>query len=616
MLMKRFLYISLCACALLIAVCAPTHAGDPGSSCADAIPMGKDYVAQVRNGQTVWYSAWTFDLPLTVTFAPTNGKNDPAPDVEMDFTCTTGYYRDSILCSLFCKTSGSGGIDFGLPHSPTLNSKTLDDGTFVYYISLGKKYRDLLLQVGISYNVEVFVKVTYKSSGTISLAPDDLFSNCVDNAKFMRYGDSVHFAANDTNRHIIVPYLQWQEDTIFYKWTGSAPCEVVVANTCDFLGYDHENSDIIERENINPGDSAKVTASDLYDWVHNERFPNEAGMYFAKVYSSAPGDLHVIKAPHAALDKNATLLRYGKSYPVDANSQGIYAIPRTWNIDLQFTATTEHMFSIVFSKTANFGAADTLRTIPLKRSETGHWIGITSSDMKAMWAQMPEDKNYIYVRFVCTEATVVTPERWFISDCYKKTLNSIVSPGVAFTVTRTSSTVYRFVYSQWKGGDMTINFAINSNCEIYLADTCTINRTRSDAPYWLKYKSIVKSSSPVVIPASEIASWANRLDEEGCFYGLFYTTANSTNRKLTITTTAPAESDPVYPTTTVTVACDINNRPFVEVSATQTVTVEDETGTIVKTFTDAVPDAKYSLSDLPAGKYTLRGQTEIITVNL
>jgi hypothetical protein len=163
---------------------------------------------------------------------------------------------------------------------------------------------------------------------------------------------------------------------------------------------------------------------------------------------------------------------------------------------------------------------------------------------------------------------------------------------------------------------MTINFAINSNCEIYLADTCTINRTRSDAPYWLKYKSIVKSSSPVVIPASEIASWANRLDEEGCFYGLFYTTANSTNRKLTITTTAPAESDPVYPTTTVTVACDINNRPFVEVSATQTVTVEDETGTIVKTFTDAVPDAKYSLSDLPAGKYTLRGQTEIITVNL
>ena len=345
-------------CAFLIGTCTPAYAGVPGSSCSDAIPMGKNYSAQVQNGQTIWYSAWTFDLPLTVTFEPIHGQNDPAPEVEMDFTCTPGYYSDSILCSLFCKTSGSSGIDMGLPHKPNLNSKTID-GKFLYYLTLGKRYRDLLLQVGISYNVEVFVKVTYKSAGTISLKPDELFTNCVDDAKFMRYGDSAHFAANDTNRHIIVPYLQWQEDTIFYKWTGSAPCEVVVANTCDFLGYDHENSDIIERENINPGDSAKVEATYLYDWVHNPNYPNEAGMYFAKVYSTAPGDLYVIKAPHSPLDKNAILLRYGKSYPIDANSQGIYAIPRTWNRDLQFTASTDHMFSIVFSKTANFGSADT-----------------------------------------------------------------------------------------------------------------------------------------------------------------------------------------------------------------------------------------------------------------
>ena len=602
-------------CAFLIGTCTPAYAGVPGSSCSDAIPMGKNYSAQVQNGQTIWYSAWTFDLPLTVTFEPIHGQNDPAPEVEMDFTCTPGYYSDSILCSLFCKTSGSSGIDMGLPHKPNLNSKTID-GKFLYYLTLGKRYRDLLLQVGISYNVEVFVKVTYKSAGTISLKPDELFTNCVDDAKFMRYGDSAHFAANDTNRHIIVPYLQWQEDTIFYKWTGSAPCEVVVANTCDFLGYDHENSDIIERENINPGDSAKVEATYLYDWVHNPNYPNEAGMYFAKVYSTAPGDLYVIKAPHSPLDKNAILLRYGKSYPIDANSQGIYAIPRTWNRDLQFTASTDHMFSIVFSKTANFGSADTLSTYSLKRSEAGHWIGITSTEMTSMWNQMPNDKNYIYIRFICSEATIVTPERWFVSECYEKTKNNVVAPDAQITVTRASSTVYRFSYSQWKGGDMTINFALSSSCEVYLADTCAMNRTKSDASYWLRYKSITKSSTPLVIPAEEIATWADRLDEEGCFYGLFYTTANSTNRKLTFTTTAPEETDPVYPTATVTVKCDQFNQPFVEVSVTQTITIEDASGTVVKTFLDAVPDAKYSLSDLPAGKYTLQGETEKITIIL
>ena len=613
--MRRIQYI-VCVCAILIGSCVHAYAGAPGSSCTNAIPMGKDYEEQVQNGQSIWYSAWTFDLPLTVTFTPQHGASDPAPEVEMDFTCIPGYYADTILCSLFCKTSGSSGIDMGLPHKPNLSSRTLGDGTFVYYLTLGKRYRDWLLQAGISYNVEVYVKVTYNSNGTISLKPDSLFTNCVDEAKFMHYGDTVHYGANDTLRHIIVPYLQWQEDTIYYKWTGTAPCEVVVANTCDFLGYNHENSDIIEREPINPGDSAKVTAIDLYKWVHDKEFPNEAGMYFAKVYSSAPGILQVIKAPHAALDQDAILLRYDKSYPVDANSQDIYAIPRSWNVDLQFTATTDHMFSVVFSKTANFGATDTLGTYQLKKSESGRWIGITSTDMTNMWGKMPGDKNYIYVRFVCSEATVVTPERWFVSDCFKKTQNNLVTPDKPFTIKRTSSDIYRFAYSQWKGGDMTINFAINSNCEIYLADTCAMSRTNSTAPYWLRYKSIVKSSQPVVIPKEEIASWADRIDEEGHFYALFYTTANNTNRRLTITTDAPEDIDPVYPTSTVVVRCDQNNQPFVEVKKAQTVVVKNEAGTAVKTFTDAQPDTKYSLSGLSSGTYTLQGETETITINL
>lgn len=613
--MRRIQYIA-CVCAFLIGMCVHAYAGAPGSSCADAIPMGKNYSASVQNGQTIWYSAWTFDLPLTVTFTPQHGASDPAPEVEMDFTCIPGYYADSILCALFCKTSGSSGIDMGLPHKPNLSSKTLGDGTFVYYLTLGKRYRDWLLQAGISYNVEVYVKVTYNSSGTISLKPDSLFTNCVDEAKFMHYGDTVHYGADDTLRHIIVPYLQWQEDTIYYKWTGTAPCEVVVANTCDFLGYDHENSDIIEREEINPGDSARVSAEDMYKWVHNDEFPNEAGMYFAKVYSSAPGILQVIKAPHAALDKDAILLRYDKSYPVDANSQGIYAIPRSWNVDLQFTATTDHIFSIVFSKTANFEAADILRTYQLKKAETGRWIGISSTDMKNMWGQMSGDKNYIYVRFVCTEATVVTPERWFVSDCYKKTQNNLVNPGVQFTVTKNSTVVYRFIYSQWKGGDMTINFAMNKDCKVYLADTCGMNTSNSGASYWLRYQSIARSTSPIVIPASEITSWADRIDDEGHFYALFQVNENGTNRKLTITTTVPEDADPVYPSSTVVVRCDQNNQPFVEVSKAQTVIITNEAGTIVKTFTDAQPDAKYSLSDLPSGTYTLQGETETITINL
>ena len=88
-----------------------------------------------------------------------------------------------------------------------MKTKILDDGTFVYYLSLGKDYRDLLLQMGISYNLEVFVKVTYKSNGKIAMAPDDMFTNCMDGAKFMHLGDTVRVAAKDKERHVIVPYV-------------------------------------------------------------------------------------------------------------------------------------------------------------------------------------------------------------------------------------------------------------------------------------------------------------------------------------------------------------------------------------------------------------------------
>lgn len=163
---------------------------------------------------------------------------------------------------------------------------------------------------------------------------------------------------------------------------------------------------------------------------------------------------------------------------------------------------------------------------------------------------------------------------------------------------------------------MTINFAINSDCEVYIADTCGMTRTKKDAPYWLKYKEIVKSSKPLVIEAGEIESWKDRIDEEGCFYGLFYTTASSTTRNLTFTTNAPEEKDPVYPAATIVVACDSEKKPFVEVSVAQTITVKNEAGSVVKTIPDAQPETKYSLSELPAGKYTLVGQTEEIVVNL
>ena len=597
-----------------------------GRTCSRAIPMEKNpdqeftYTvasASPSSPKEVWFSAMTFDLPLSVYFAPEGGASTPAPDVEMDFSCISGYYENEILCSLFCRTGGNSGINIKMPYQAVLESKTLDDGTFVYYISLGKRYRDLLLQMGISENLKVVVCVTFKSAGVLRLAPDDFFTNCMDGPKFMQIGDTVEVKAKDKDRHVIVPYVQWQEDTILYTWTGTTPCQLTVAADCGFDPTDPEQ-ELVQFNQIQPGGTLKVKAEDIYKWVTNKDFPPQAGMYFAKFYSEAEGVMKVTKAEQAAPAGGATLMRFGTSYALDANSQAIYAIPRSWNVNVMFSTPTTHLFSMQLSKTASFDEADILATYTLKAKDNGRWIGITASEMKAHWNKLAANLHYIYIRFICTEATSITGDRWAISECYEETKNNLVVPDTVLTVTRNSTTRYRFSYPQWKGGDMTIAFAINSDCNVYFADTCGMNPAAShkDDAYWLRYKSITKSSEPLVIPAAEIDSWKDRIDEEGYFYGLFVTSANGTNRKLTFTTTAPPETDPVYPAATIVVACDEANKPFVQVSETQTITIKNEAGTEVKNIPDAQPETKYSLSELPVGKYTLVGKNEEIVVNL
>ena len=616
MYMKRNLTI-LCACALLIGMCMHAYAQAPGASCATAIPMGSDYSAQVQNGQSIWYSAWTFDLPLTVTFAPANGASDPAPIVEMDFSCTTGVYEDSILCSLFCATSGSSGISFDLPHKPQLKSKTLDDGTFVYYLALGKSYRDLLLQVGIDYNVEVFVKVTYKSAGTISLAPDDLFSNCVDGAKFMHYGDTVQVAASDVNRHVIVPYVQWQEDTIRYVWTGTTPCRGVVGNSCDFdpsasdqdLTY---NDNVLQFFDLQPGESFTVTADLLYSYVHDAAYPNEAGMYFAKFYSTASGTIQVVKAPRALPSKNATLLRYDQTYPLNANDTALFAIPRSWNKDTmhtKFTTPTSHVFKMQIATTPDFQGDHFLGEYAFEKKEDGHWRGFLGTELSKLW-QITSDQ-YLYIRFICSEATTITPSRWVMSDCIKKsTTIYLTKVDTTFEVDRKTDDRYRVNYAQIAGGNLTVSINVTSWCNIFVATDCEIG-TSLTASNLLATGSVNKTSKKT-FNAADIATWASRIDEEGYVYFRFNNT--TAKFKVTLRSTAPEEKDPVYPAMTVSVSCDESGNAVVRVSEDQHITILQ--GTEEKKAIDAVVGQTYTISDLPAGTYTLRGKNDEIEIRL
>lgn len=585
---------------LMLLTGAMTMNAATGTSCYDAIPLGKDYSETINGPKTVWYVARTFDLPVKVCFTPTN-INLPAPDVEMDFTCIPGVYEDSILCSLFCKNNTTG-VTFDMPHKPVL---VLEDNS--YCISMGEKYRDLLLQAGISYNVDVYVKVTFKSAGTLSMVPDTEFSDCMDGGKFMQLGDTINVLPKDKERHVILPYIQWTEDSIRYIWQGSTPVSVAIANTCGIDPIDKTDERIVDRIEMQPGDTVSYTAEDIKYYAGFENV--QAGMYYGKFYSNGTGVLKIERVPVAPPDGGAVLLKYGKTVSINADDTQLYALSKD-TVSLRFDSPTDYILRMYVGAAADFTPETALATYQYPVYEGGHTLMLTADELAALWAKT--SGKYLYVRFATNAATTVTPDIWYPSECAKKWKE--ILPGELYIERYGLGLVYhKLVYSKWKGGDITIKSNIGASFPIAIGDTCGFPSNANNS-HVLYYKSIGRKSS-ITIPAATVETWADRVDDEGNLYVLFYT---KTAGNVTISSTAPEEQDPEppLPAATIHVACisEANANIEVSVSVAQQLTITNAAGMVVQQW-NATTAASQKLM-LNAGTYTLKGDNEQITIVL
>ena len=607
---ERFLSVLCVGAFLLIGACMPARGALPGTTCGTAIPLGDNYNMPISGPypKTVWYSAWTFDLPLSVYFVPQNGASDPKPEVEMDFSCTSGFYTDSIICSLFCKNSGSG-IQFDMPHKPALKTGTTDDGTFCYYLAIGKEYRDLLLKTGISYNVEVFVKVTYESAGTISIAPDDMFTNCMDGPKFMHLGDTVQVQALDSDRHVIVPYVQWQEDSIRYVWDGTAPVTIAVGNECDFDPTDNGNPSILDYVTLQPQDTLKMTSDEVKYYIHSDEVTSEAGMFFAKFYTTGTGVMKIERVPMAPPRGGATLLRYDKQTVVPADTNKLYAIPYTWDTATIFTTPTDHVFKMYISPEPDFHLPEAIAIYPFHKNDAGHWIGMTNEQMRALWTQTAE--QYMYVRFECSVKTTVKPSIWDIPACMKNA-QEIKRPSTTIPVQKGSygAVYYRFYYREWSGGDMTFRWTNSSGtCPTYIGDNCSFGTGNYDQ-HKITNKTIAKNGK-WTIDAADVAEWEEYVDEDGYLYIRFNPGNPGT---MTISTETPEEQDPapfVYPAASIHVVCD--GEPTAEGQAYIIRVSEEQDLTLNGTTWHQLPSETHSVT-LSPGTYILQGTSGSVQI--
>ena len=523
-------------CALVALFIFSAHmVAQTGLTCDDPIPVNGDYTAVIDGPCTLWYTAGTYDLPLTVHFAPDNLNSSYSPVIELDLTCTPGVYDDPKVHELVTMAEDFN-IDF--PVKRTCDKVDYGNGRIEWNFPVNSSYRDQLANFGVTYNVPAFVKVSFPEAGRIYLKPDTLFRNCMENSQYLHLGDTISVLSNDLDRVFVVPMTDWKEDSIQFVWTGSEPAIFYVATTrCEFIPEATDPS-VIATYELQPNQPFKIKSKTMKDIV--EKY-EAGGLYYGKCIAQSNGQLIIEKIPLSPIQGNAILMEYDKPISLKANDNTLYCFPRSWEAT-QFVANTQFITKIYVSNTIDFTATDDSQNLLSKFAFTlvdnERELKVSSKEMKQITAKASDD--YIYVRFQCAQATTIVPSAWDASLCADNSTKITTEP---FSVpAKSSNTVYRLYYDEWKGYDMTVTWMSGTNLKMYIADTCSFFLS-SNGPEIVFYSSIAKRKS-ITIPASTIIEWAERVDADG----FLYVRLNCTNQgTITFTSSKPAEEDPIIP---------------------------------------------------------------------
>lgn len=501
--MKK-LFSTLVVVFLAVAMMAQT-----GLTCQDAIPVDSNYVGAVDGPCELWYTAYTYDLPLNVYFLP-DAENSPyGPDVYVDFTCETGKYEDPNIADLVTSVTGFG---YDLPLEFMCND-VIREGRKAYDLNIGKFYRDQLTEFGINYNVQAFVKVTYHEGGRISFRPDTLFKNCMENSHYIELGDTLNIEADDSQSVFVAALPDWKKDSIRFVWDGAEPLRMFFATTeCNFTpsttsDYLYKYYDIVA------GTPLKMYSEDMSKDIDASK---DGGIFYVKMLSSSAGRLIVEKIPMDLPKGNAILLEYDQPVNVAANDQSLYAFKKTWREATSFVGTesfeiqvsNSHLFDVAISGTF-------VNTYKSSLLNDTHTAGFTSAEMKTITSKAKD--NYIYIRFVGSQDNTITPQYWNISECIDNTI--CIVPEVSFSITKGGSTVYRFAYSDIKGYDLTIEWGAASKMYLYFGDTCSFSMSSSDSH--VIYEEYYSRKGTRLVEAATISSWEQYVDADGYLYARF-----------------------------------------------------------------------------------------------
>ena len=524
-----------------------------GNSCDNPIPVDSNYVGTVSKAGVYWFTAGTYDLPLNVHFKPVDPTKSRAPEVMIDLTCVEGVYDDPLVDSLINMVEA---FDITFPVEMRLEA----DGD-EYDMFVDAMYREQMAKFGVTYNIPAYVRVEFFGPGEISFKPDTIFTSCLNNDT-VQLGDTFAISANDSERVLLMPYTDWQNDSIQFVWSGSSPATVyVAAGNCDFAPSTSDGY-VWTAYAVQPNKPYKVSNKEIKDAVTK----NEGGgIFFAKIISASEGTMVVETIPMSATQGGAVLLEYGKSISLNANDNSLYCFPKTWT-STQFVGTSEFITKAYFSNTSEFTAVDgdaaVLSVRAFSKVNGARELGLSTTEMSVITKKATDD--YIYVRFQCAQPTTITPLDWDASFCADK--STVIESYNQYSVpARSGNTIYRLYYDDWKGYDMTVQWlGTSSTFPLYIADTCAYVLSSTNE-HIVKYTNIKKIGS-ATYKAADIALWADKVDADGFLYVRMNPTAQGA---VVFYSSKPAEQDPEIPVVP-TSPCVINS---IELKANDQITL-------------------------------------------
>lgn len=511
--MKKFFSVILCVtCALTLLAQTPD-----GLTCETAIPVDESYQGTIDAPGVYYYTAWTYDLPLTCYFYPTSEVDSLYLDI--DFTCTPGVYDDPNIKELLDETMGWG---VKVPMRFDNFIKEVDEyGRLRYSLSVSHVYRDLMGNFGISYDVQAVVKVKTTAAGEIHMKPDTAFRACVEGSEWLSLPDTISVSMLSADDTYVLPLSDWQNDSVRFIWKGqNAPIQMWIAEDCDFeLKLTGENA-ALKCYEIRPdaGNSENIFVMTRQDIVDLIDFANNGGVLYMRAITAEDADLIIEKQPIQGPMADAIRLEFNKPAAVQANNvQQVYYFPATWKQrDLLLSSEKNTAITAYFYGDVNL--TQPLCAYDFSTIDNETYLGISVKELGDLLKNYKEE--YVFVVFNAQQNTSITPAKWEVCPCVQTTSRVDLGDTVAFKARTTVS--YRVDYNTWSKNNVTIKWSAKNKMKLAVADTCAGFTLADNDPHVLQYKLYENSSSKqldsIVITGETIRTWADRVDGDGFLY--------------------------------------------------------------------------------------------------